>query len=533
MNTTSSQILPPSAFRRFLCSLGFAASGARACYGGAFRHAGKVHLKRIAGSKAAVAWLVMLLAAKCRVRCPARSCQDRFCCRTALAIAAAMQCVVHAGIVQAGFGGRDITPPPGAEMPYGYLPRVAKGVRAPLLVNACVIHDGATAVALVGVDALFIEKETVQAARRAIFEATKIPPGNVLIGVNHCHTGGPLIAGRASKPNPQYVQQVVRAIAAAVAEAWRSSSVAELGVGTGKEDTISFNRRFLMRDGREITHPGKPGTPHHAEIVAPAGPIDPDVGVLAVRTPRGEVRGIIVNFACHSTVMTGDNFSPDYVGNLRKHLKAFYGESTGVVFLLGACGDVTQVDNLSIGTQAGPAYADMIGAKLAAETMRTIGLLSWQRETSVAVVVENVMLAIRPEPDVERETPAFGHGAGRPEFWAAERHLVGEERQRTPRISCEVQAIRIGPLAIVTNGAELFCAYGLSIKKASPLRPTWVVTLANEYIGYVPTAQAFMGGGYEPRTATSSKMSIETGQRLVETSLETLRKLPGVEPRRE
>ena len=63
---------------------------------------------------------------------------------------------------------------------------------------------------------------------------------------------------------------------------------------------LAFNRRFLMRDGREITHPGKPGTPHHADIVAPAGPIDPDVGVLAARVPgqKGKVTGVVVHFAC-------------------------------------------------------------------------------------------------------------------------------------------------------------------------------------------------------------------------------------------
>ena len=92
-------------------------------------------------------------------------------------------------------------------------------------------------------------------------------------------------------------------------------------------------------------------------------------------------------------------------------------------------------------------------------------------------------------------------------------------------ISCEVQAIRIGPLVVVANGAELFCEYGLRIKKASSQQPTWVVTLANEYIGYVCTAQAFVAGGYEPRTGTSSKMSIETGQLLVETSLQALTKV--------
>jgi hypothetical protein len=46
----------------------------------------------------------------------------------------------------------------------------------------------------------------------------------------------------------------------------------------------------------------------------------------------------------------------------------------------------------------------------------------------------------------------------------------------------------------------------------------------------VPTAQAFVGGGYEPRTARSSKLSIDSGQRIVETALKALDK---VRPRTE
>ena len=40
--------------------------------------------------------------------------------------------------------------------------------------------------------------------------------------------------------------------------------------------------------------------------------------------------------------------------------------------------------------------------------------------------------------------------------------------RKRPVIPCEVQAIRIGELGIVTNGAEFFCQLGLDIKAASP-----------------------------------------------------------------
>jgi len=425
-----------------------------------------------------------------------------------------------------GFGVGDITPQPGMEMPGGFFKRTGKGVRDKLLAVACVVYDGTTPVALVGIDALFIARPTVDSARRLIQGKTKIAAANVLIGANHTHSGGPVVSCLGCDENPAYTEQLAKAIAQAVGDAWNSLHAAELGIATGKEDSISFNRRFIMRDGREITHPGKPGSPHHAAIVAPAGPIDPDIGVLAVRNPKQEITGIVVHFACHSTVVGGDLFSPDYAGYLRKHLKARYGD-VPVCFLLGPCGDITQVDNMSTARESGPEYADLMGQRLAAEAIRVIGRMTWLQEAPTAATAESVPIAIRSDPDADAERPPYGLGSGDKvdEVYASERKLVADERKKMPRLPCELQALRIGPLGVASNGAEYFVEHGLRIKKCSPFAHTWVVTLANEWIGYVPTAQAFVGGGYEPRTARSSKLAPEAGQRLLEAALKGLTKV--------
>src|SRR5437868_6096968 len=293
-------------------------------------------------------------------------------------------------MLQVGFGVGDITPDVGMEMPGGFFKRKGTGVRDKLLASACVVFDGDTPAALVGVDALFITKPTVEAARRLIVGATKIPSDNVLIGANHTHSGGPVASCLGCDEDPAYTEKMAKAIADAVSQAWNTLHAAEAGVGTGSEAGISFNRRFLMRDGREITHPGKPKTEHHDDIVAPAGPIDPDVGIIAARTPDGKIAGLVVNFACHNTVMGGDQFTADYVGKLRKHLKARYGEHTPVAFLLGACGDITQVNNMVKESEFGAEHADKMGAKLAAETVRTIDAMNWLGEATIAARVESV-----------------------------------------------------------------------------------------------------------------------------------------------
>jgi hypothetical protein len=430
-------------------------------------------------------------------------------------------------MLQVGFGREDITPSPGMSMPGSFARRGGKGVHDRCLAVACIVHDGTTPIALVGTDTLIIERGTVDAARRQIQKDTKIPGDNVLIGASHTHSGGPCGIGWGRDEDAGYLDKLTKGIVAAVTQAWNTLHAAEIGIGIGRETTVSFNRRFLMRDGREITHPGKPGTAHHGEIVRYAGPIDPDVSVLAARQPDGKIAGIVVNFACHNTVMSGDVFSADYAGQIRRHLQGRFGRATPVVFLLGACGDITQVDNLSTAREFGPEHADMMGLKLAAEATRTINRMTWLRDAPTAATVTDAILTVRPEPDPDRERPAFGLGSGKEveEFYEKGRQQVAELRTKSPKVPTEVQAIRIGPLGIVTNGSEYFCDYALRMKLCSPFATTFMVSLANDSLGYVPTAGALVAGGYESRTARSSRFAADAGQVLLETGLKALAKV--------
>ncbi len=427
-------------------------------------------------------------------------------------------------MIRTGFASRDITAPVGAESPGSFIRRVNRGVLDPLEVTAAVIDNGARAVALVGVDALFVPRDLTQLAFDGIESRTDLGRDQVLIGASHTHCGGPVFDGLASQADSAYVASVAEAIASAVAEAQESLEESEIGIGSDSEPGISFNRRFLMTDGIEITHPGKPGTAHHDKIVVPAGPIDPAVDVLAVRNTQGEIAGIIVCFACHSTVVGGDLQTPDYTHYLRTHLRSHFGGSLPVVFLLGACGDVTQVDNMSAGSETGADHAEMMGRKLAAAARRAVDSVDWLGNAAVESSVVMETLSIRELPDAESERPAFGLGSA-PEsepVYAKERIAVEEMRRANPAVETPIQAIRVGPLGIAANGSEFFCEYGLRIKRASPFPFTWVVSLANDYVGYVPTAQAFISGGYEPRTARTSMLSIDAGQTIVEGSLSAL-----------
>lgn len=430
--------------------------------------------------------------------------------------------------LRAGFARVDVTPPIGAQIPGGFNKNISTGVRDPLWAEAAVFVNDAMALAVVGVDTLMIPDDVVADARREAERLCGIPAAHILIAASHTHSGGPAVDCLGSERDPAYCRNLAQQTAQAIAQAHAAIAPARVGWGLGHEDSVSFNRRFHMKDGSVRTHPGR----MNPDIVEPEGPMDPDVAVIAVENMDGVLLGCIVNHALHATVVGGSQFSPDWPGYMRQTIRGGLGRDIGVVFLNGACGDVTQVDNRNPrAPEFGEAWGRRIGTILGAEALKVLARMEYQADIALGVTAETLQLPIRDlaesdEALVARESPESGLGASQNEAYLREAAMVRAMKAQSPTVPAEVQAIRIGNAAIVTNPAEFFCALGLAIKADSPWPLTLVAELANGYIGYVPTAEAF-GGGYEVRTARSSFLDPVVGGDIVAASVRVLRHLYG------
>lgn len=462
-----------------------------------------------------------------------------------------------APVFKAGFAERDITPEIGMERPGGYGKAYTKSIHDPCKVRAAVFDDGKKRVALVGIDALGIRRQTVEKVRAAIQAQCGIDPDAVMLAASHSHSSGPLafiLPGefdhasqlvqrlayeKSTIANPKYLEHVERQLVAAVCEADKNRAAARCGVGRGQAPNVAFNRRFRMRDGLTFTHPGV-GNP---DIIEPAGPTDPEVGVIGAWDADGKCLGCVVNFACHATVDPAPGAaSANYVYYLEKAIQGYMGKDCVVVFLNGASGDVTQVDNQTKYQNRTPErFSQFVGGTVGAEALKV--LLEMEPGSLAPVDYRVKLLEFKrrvPRPErvsrsleiVQKEPKEVGNDVW---TWAKEIVLLDDIVKRQPTDKAEVQAIQVGPAVFVSDPAEYFCQFGLDIKAGSPFPFTFPVSLANGDVGYVPTEEAFgpRGGGYETRLTGYSNLEPTAGRKMAETGLELARQLqPGPVPMR-
>lgn len=446
--------------------------------------------------------------------------------------------------MKAGFFETDITPPYGVERAGSYGKIFICSVLTPLKVRAGVFDNGSTKVAFAGVDCCFIDKTACDAAKQIIEETCGITPANVMIGASHTHSGGAVTAMLDSdllKDAPEdiielamnqspsatdfYRKHVIQQIATAVISADMNKEDALLNFGSGEESRYVFNRRLKMKNGRCYTHPGA----CNPDIVEPAGPIDPEVGVLGAWRKDGTLLGCIVNYACHGTIISGANASADWIHYMQDTVRKVMGEKAVAVFMNGACGDITQVDNRSHAPTGGKELACRMGSRVGAEAVKVLNDSLPAEYEKIEAKLKVLKIKRRPLSPENLEESLKIVAARKPDdppnatyTFAKEKVIYNYVYSKSNVVDVPVQAIQVGKALFVSNPSEFFCQLGFDIKNGSPMKYTWVVSLANGSVGYVPTPESFTqaGGGYETVLSSYSNLQTDAGTMIVNAALE-------------
>jgi hypothetical protein len=405
----------------------------------------------------------------------------------------------------------DLTPPVGSVMGNSYGITVVAGVSSPIHAKAVVFATAEGKAALVACDLISLHPPIVARTRALIAERTGVPPDRVILAATHCHAGPqthPLLYGLAGEEPRQlseaYVERLPGLIAESVRRAEADLQPARLLAGSGREESISFNRRILLRDGSVKMNPGA-GT----DKVRPMGPIDPQVGVVVAESLAGEPLVTIVNFALHVAVVGGDHISADYPHALSEALAKAKGRDMLTVFTNGMSGNINHVNVFAPPGLRGEPAAARIGQVLAEAVLRTYPTLRPVDAGRLRAVSRPVRVPVLPPPDAARLAEAratlarHGKGASFADVIRAWRDIDLATYGAGGTWPSEVQAIVLGrDLALVGYPGDSFVELGLFIKQNSPFALTLVSEQSgNGSISYVPNEKAFPEGSYEVDSA--------------------------------
>jgi hypothetical protein len=398
--------------------------------------------------------------------------------------------------------------------------RISKTIRDDLYAKCVVLQSGGERVALVTCDLIAGHKIITETARRLVEKETGIKPDHLMVSMTHTHTGPETRPGRIVPIRAEWAEKLPRMIADAVKDAASNVFKAKLHVGRALEPDLAHNRLFRMRDGTEKFGPGSDLT----KVAGPAGPIDPELLAMRLLDAEGKTRALLVNYALHVDVIGGGgaNFiSADWPGEMAKAVAEIYGDQCVTLFANGCCGDINHVPYLKQTAlpQRGPAKAIQLGRALGGLAMNAAEKAEPMTDAKVACKLETLKV---PYYEVDDKMRAYAAELAKKEKPSDfEKYVIekvntwdlGGKSEDVP-----VHVIRIGNCALVGLPGEIFCHWGLEIKKWSPATSTFVAELANHWVGYVPTIEQAVRGGYGAMPILSRRLVADAGQRMADSA---------------
>jgi neutral ceramidase len=388
--------------------------------------------------------------------------------------------------LQAGVARTLITPPRGIyQIGYGDRSKGNEGVHDELTATALAIHDGQSHLAIVACDLLAMNEFTLERIQAQL----SIP---VLLSCSHTHAGPIVYADRRSPHRDrQWIDTLVDRLVEVVRKAQAALQPADLAWARWDAE-IAINRREEKPDGK--IQIGR----------NPSGSVDRAVNILQVSSD-GKPLAILVNFACHGTVLGPTNLliSADWPGAMRQHVELETGAAC--LFIQGATANLNpDYETTGEDWDAVDRFGEIVaeGVLSALNELEPVqGSPIQFAETRVWLPLETPAVTSKP-PKTYR--PLLARTARVPgflvDFILNRRYpwrTTIEARRGKWATPMPVQIARLGDVAYVGYGMEVFTEIGLAVKGFSPAKHTIFASLTGGCTGYLATPEEHARGGYE------------------------------------
>ncbi|MBQ6470059.1 MAG: hypothetical protein IJJ50_08435 [Lachnospiraceae bacterium] len=503
------------------------------------------------------------------------------------------------GALKIGWAEENITPDRKISLAGQFAERISQYVEKPLTVTAMAIEKDGEQAVIVSCDLGAVAWNLVEAVRERLADNGEgLDPGKVMMAAIHTHTGPVYVSKRritkalkldeiggtgtirqqleAYLPkDKKYVEKenisdnpdifpiaetldfLADRIAKAALTAWKERTEGSFSNAFGRA-AVGMCRRVTYNDGSAQMW----GDTNTAVFEAVEGGNDSGIELLFVYNGE-KLTGIAANIACPAQCVQHRLFvSPDFWGEVKVRLRAYFGKDLFLLPLCSAAGDQCPVDMVRWVTpesdvhdpniehphplrrKADPSMFDLSGMKVAgrriAQEITAVfedGLDPVQQDPVFRHEVVDIQLPLRRATlaDKDRAERAlkeyFRETDGDVDFNDVAKMQVNlgilerfKLQEKVNVIDTEVHIMRLGTVAFATNPFELFLDYGNQIRVRSKAEQTFLIQLCNGSEGYLPTKKAEEGGHYSA-FISSGQIGHIGGDQLVRESLQRINAL--------
>jgi Neutral/alkaline non-lysosomal ceramidase, N-terminal len=368
----------------------------------------------------------------------------------------------------------DITPET-SQWLMGYAARQSTGVHDHIYHRVVAMEAAGVQFYLVASDLCLFSPEVYDEVAAELEHDSGIPRTSFWWSVTHTHAApevGPpgiykALLGRSDHEwNRDYAALVKDSLVRAVKDAKSKLEPARIAFGQGIA-MANINRRAKDVDGKISLG------------LNPDGPADRGIGLVRIERSDGGLLALIANYAMHGTVMNGQNLliSGDGPGTVTAYLETKLGAP--VLFVNGAAGNLAPIYSVYPDAKSGhlSQFNVLLGDHIlsAAKSIEaaTDDITMWMGEKAI-------------------DTPRKDGLVWPPEL---SRYAAGG------MVRLPVRFLRINDTLLWSAPVEMFCEIAMAVRDQSPFAHTFYFGYTNGWFGYLPTAEAFAEGGYEPNTS--------------------------------
>jgi hypothetical protein len=372
---------------------------------------------------------------------------------------------------------------------YGARTKPSEGKIHDLWAKALALKDpSGTKTVIVTLDVCGIGGEVSNEIRDAIKTKHGIDRKGIVLACSHTHSG-PVIGGNLISMYKideaqhavirEYTASFITMVQKVVDESFSALEPVDIAWGTSRAD-FAVNRRTNK----------EPEVPDQRAVIGLKGPFDHDVPVLRVNA-AGRLKAVICGYACHCTVLSGNQFCGDYAGFAQIDLEKAH-PGAQAMFIAGCGADQNPLPRRTsdiaakYGHQLAEAVDDVIENKLHPVTDKLAA--SYEE-----IPLKFMTIPTKAEIETQLASKDF-YTSSRAKYLLAR---IEKSGPLSPTYPYPVQVWKLGGLTWVFLGGEVVVDYSLRIRGNLGTSHTWVSGYCNDVMAYIPSLRVLKEGGYE------------------------------------